>query len=154
MKHWTLQIRPNQIRPLLDQPTIEKLQDHYLDKVNGNYTEWLKNVLNLEMKDWKSPTNKPETDENQKFRTTAPKDVIQMILQIMNVASKMLGEQVTEKAFVVSLVQFVNFGHLYKDAVVEYKNEYFADRNKYIHCFTSYMIAISNNCEVFQVGIK
>ena len=77
-----------------------------------------------------------------------------MILQKMDVASKMLGAQVTEKAFVVSLVQFVNFGHLYKDAVVEYQNEYFADRTNYIHCnFTSCMIAISNNCDVFQVGI-
>ena len=77
-----------------------------------------------------------------------------MILQKMDVASKMLGAQVTEKAFVVSLVQFFNFGHLYKDAVVEYQNEYFSDRTNYIHCnFTSCMIAISNNCEVFQVGI-
>ena len=77
-----------------------------------------------------------------------------MILQKMDVASKMLGAQVTEKAFVVSLVQFFNFGHLYKDAVVEYQNEYFADRTNYIHCnFTSCMIAISNNCDVFQVGI-
>ena len=75
MKHWTLHISPNQIRPLLDQPTIEKLQDDYLDKMKATYTEWLKNLLNLEMRDWKSPTNKPEMDENQKFQTTAPKGV-------------------------------------------------------------------------------
>ena len=75
MKHWTLHISPNQIRPLLEQPTIEKLQDDYLDKMKATYTEWLKNLLNLEMRDWKSPTNKPEMDENQKFQTTAPKGV-------------------------------------------------------------------------------
>ena len=45
MRSWNLQIDPSLIKPLLDEETIEKLQKDYLDKLEGNYKEWMKNAF-------------------------------------------------------------------------------------------------------------
>ena len=79
MKAIELAIPPNLIKPLLDETTIEKLQEDYLDKMRDNYKEWMQNLLNLESNtDWKKQEN-PDEDENHTFHTTVPKFIFQMV---------------------------------------------------------------------------
>ena len=79
MKAIELSIPPNLIKPLLDEQTIEKLQEDYLDKMRDNYKEWMQNLLNLESNtDWKKQEN-PDEDENHTFHTTVPKFIFQMV---------------------------------------------------------------------------
>ena len=79
MKAIELAIPPNLIKPLLDEKTIEKLQEDYLDKMRDNYKEWMQNLLNLESNtDWKKQEN-PDEDENHTFHTTVPKFIFQMV---------------------------------------------------------------------------
>ena len=147
MKSWTLKINPNLIKPLLDQKTIETLQEDYLIKMKDNYNEWMRNALSLESADWKS-SNDPELDENNSFHTSAPKIIFQMIDENLQVAAT-ISSEMTNKVFVLSLGQVVNFGHIYREAIVDYKSKYFRDRTTVL-LFTRYMIAIVNNCELFE----
>ena len=147
MKSTDLQINPKLVKPLLDQATIDKLQEDYLTKMKDNYNEWMKNALNLESGDWKSSQD-PELDENNSFHTTAPKIIFQMIDENLQVAST-ISSEMTNKVFVLSLGEVVNFGNLYREAIVDYKSKYFRDRTTVL-LFTRYMIAIVNNCELFE----
>merc|ERR1719361_549155 len=126
MKSTDLQINPKLVKPLLDQATIDKLQEDYLTKMKDNYNEWMKNALNLESGDWKSSQD-PELDENNSFHTTAPKIIFQMIDENLQVAST-ISSEMTNKVFVLSLGEVVNFGNLYREAIVDYKSKYFRDR--------------------------
>lgn len=147
MSSWTLKIDADLIKPLLDQETITQLQLEYIQKMEDNYKEWMRNALSLEFADWKS-SNDPELDENNAFHTSAPKIIFQMIDENLQVAATISAEM-TNKVFVMSLGQVVNFGKLYRDTIIDYKNKYFRDRTTVL-LFTRYMIAIVNNCELFE----
>ncbi len=147
MRSWNLKIDPSLIKPLLEDETIEKLQQEYLEKIEENYKEWMRNALSLEAGDWKS-TNDPELDENNAFLTSAPKHIFHMIDDNLQVAAT-ISPEMTNKVFAMSLKQVVNFSRDYRDAIVEYKSKYFRDRSTVL-LFTRYMIAIVNNCELFE----
>lgn len=147
MRSWNLKVDPSLIKDLLDENAISQLQQDYLDKMEENYKEWMKNALSLEAGDWKG-SNDPELDENNAFHTSAPKIIFQMIDENLQVAAT-ISPEMTNKVFVLSLGQGVNFSRDYRDAIIKYKNEYFRDRTTVLY-FTRYMIAIVNNCELFE----
>lgn len=147
MRSWQLNIDPSLIKPLLDDETIIKLQNMYLEKMKDNYNEWMRNALSLESSDWKS-SNDPELDENNAFHTSAPKIIFQMIDENLQVAAT-ISSEMTNKVFVLSLGEVSNFGKLYRDAIIDYKSKYFRDRTTVL-LFTRFMIAIVNNCELFE----
>lgn len=148
MQSWNLQIDKALIKPLLDDETIEKLQKDYSDKLEGNYKEWMKNALSLEAADWKSANDGPELDENNRLQTSIARTVFQMVDENLQVAAT-ISLELTNKLLVRSLEQFINFSKDYRDAIVDYKSKYFRDRTTVLY-FTRYMIAIVNNCELFQ----
>ena len=147
MTHWTLGFNSKMIKPLLDQQTIEKLEEDYLEKMRDNYKDWMKRTIDLEGKDWKS-TNDPDLDENNSFNTSAPRLIFQMIDENLQVAAT-ISNEITNKVFRLSLGEVVRFGHDYREAIVEYKSKYFRDRTSVL-MYTRYMIAIVNNCELFE----
>ena len=147
MRSWHLNISPKLIQPLLDEETIENLQKDYVNKLEDKFREWMKNALSLEAGDWKG-TNDPELDENNAFQTSVPKIIFTMIDENLQVAAT-ISPEMTNKVLVLSLTQGVNFSRDYRDAIIDYKNKYFRDRTTVLY-FTRYMIAIVNNCEIFE----
>ena len=126
MRSWQLNIDPSLIKPLLDEETIIKLQNMYLEKMQDNYNDWMRNTIGLESSDWKGSKD-PDLDENNAFLTTAPLLIFKMIDENLLVASTISGDM-TNKVFVLSLKEVANFGRLYRDAIVDYKSKYFRDR--------------------------
>ena len=147
MRSWHLNINTSLIKPLLDQDTIEQLQKDYVGQLEDKFREWMKNALSLEAGDWKS-SNDPELDENNAYQTTVPKIIFTMIDENLQVANT-ISPEMTSKVLVLSLGQGVKFSRDYRDAIVDYKSKYFRDRTTVLY-FTRYMIAIINNCELFE----
>ena len=88
MKAIELAIPANLIKPLLDEKTIEKVQEDYLNKMRENYKEWMQNLLNLESNtDWKRVED-PDMDENHTFHTTVPKFIFQMVKKLKSAGRK------------------------------------------------------------------
>ena len=53
------------------------------------------------------------------------------------------------RVFMVGIEQVMEFGRLYREAVREYKTQYFRERSAF-GLFTRYMIAIINNCDRYR----
>lgn len=75
------------LEPLLPKPLVDDLTNKYLATIEKNYTEWMSNTINREMKDW-SGTNEPEADDAGHYQTTTPVIVFQMIDQHLQVSEK------------------------------------------------------------------
>ena len=95
-----LAIPKSKVKPLLDQKTIDRLQEQYLEvsqdrcgsglqsllsfssssmqNMHGNYSDWMRNTLAQEVEDWKREED-PDVDPEGSFHTSAPVIVYQMI---------------------------------------------------------------------------
>ena len=141
-----LQIPKDSIRPLLDDKTIEQLEEEYLSKMKDNYANWMGNTMKLEKEDWMKQ-QEPEVADGA-FHTSAPKMIYQMIEENLQVAAT-ISPELTNKVLALSMGEVANFGTVYRSNILDYKSKYFNDRNA-IAMFTRYMIAIINNCERFE----
>lgn len=127
--------------PLLPRAVMESLENDYLRNIEVNYGEWMRNTLNSEEQEWRSNIE-PNTDNYS--RTAAPIIIFQMIDQNLQVC-KTISDEMTHKVLVLSIEQVVNYGEMYRKAVIDFKTKYFEDR-KQVPYFTQYMIMIVNNC--------
>ncbi|XP_044253367.1 exocyst complex component 3 [Tribolium madens] len=127
--------------PLLPQAVMETLEADYLRNIEINYGEWMRNTLNSEEQEWRSNI---EPNSDNYTRTAAPIIIFQMIDQNLQVC-KTISDEMTCKVLILSIGQVINYGDMYRKAVVEFKNKYFEDR-KQVPYFTQYMIMIVNNC--------
>ena len=107
----------------MDEITITKLTDDYFDKLKENYKEYMENALSGEISDWQNSEN-PDVDEHGKFLSSMPIFISQMVNESLQVAAT-ISLDMLNKVFVLSLSELIEFGKKYKDAIVEYKNEYF-----------------------------
>ncbi|XP_014281696.1 exocyst complex component 3 [Halyomorpha halys] len=146
MKHPDLNINTNSLEPLLSRKIINNLQFQYLKNMEDNYTEWMKKTLQTETNDW-SAGIPSEADQEGHFHTAAPVIIFQMIDQNLQV-TKTIGQDLTDKALILSMKQVKQYGHLYRNAIVEFKTRHFEDRSQVLY-FTHYMITIVNNCMLF-----
>ena len=145
-----LQIHPTLIKPLLDELTLEKLKQEYLDKKEAEFKEWMKRALKLEAKDWRKESNEPEKDENDKYQTPFARTVFLMVDQNLQVAET-ISQELTTKLFVRSLKQLICITQDYCGAIKTFKDYYFLDRSKMsLGQFTRFMVAIVNNSELSQ----
>ena len=143
-----LQIHPTLIKPLLDELTLEKLKQEYLDKKEAEFKEWMKRALKLETKDWRKESNEPEKDENDKYQTSFARTVFLMVDQNLQVAET-ISQELTTKLFVRSLKQLICITQDYCGAIKTFKDYYFLDRSKMsLGQFTRFMVAIVNNSEL------
>ena len=147
---WNLRIDPALIKPLLDETTLERLKQEYLDKKESDFKEWMKRALELETEDWKKDKNEPEKDENGKYQTSFARTVFQMVDQNLQVAET-ISEELTHKLFMRSLEQFICVTQDYCGAIKTLKGYFFLDRNRMpFGQFTRFMVAIVNNSELSQ----
>lgn len=137
----------NQVRPLLDQGTIQNLEKEYLDNMHKNYSEWMGRTLSQEVEDWRKEED-PEVDNDGCFHTSAPIIIYQMIDENLQVAAT-ISQELVRKVLILGMKEVIKYGQLYRTAIVDYKNRYFKDRTAILR-FTRYMIAIVNNCDRFE----
>ncbi|CAB4069632.1 EXOC3 [Lepeophtheirus salmonis] len=126
---------------------MEKLQKEYLNNIEDNYKNWMRNSLAQEVQDWKRRED-PDLDIDQCYHTSAPIIIYQMIDEHLQVAAT-ISPELINKVMVLSMTEITNYGDMYQVEIQNYKNTYFNDRRT-IHLFTRYMMAIVNNCDRFE----
>ncbi|XP_022915047.1 exocyst complex component 3 [Onthophagus taurus] len=147
MGHPDLARSTQNLEPLLPDGVLETLQQKYLKNIEKDYTEWLGNAISQEKLEWMS-TNDPAIETT---RATVPVVIYQMIHQVLSV-TQTISQDITNKAFIVSIEQVLKYGEQYKEAIIEYRNKLLEDRNQVMH-FTYHMITIVNNCkEIIDIG--
>lgn len=147
MQHPDLTVNTQRLEPLLSRKIINDLQFKYLKNMEDNYIDWMQKTLETEKSDW-STGIPSEADQDGHFHTAAPVIIFQMIDQNLEV-TKTIGQDLTNKALVLSMKQVRQYGHLYRNAIVEFKTRHFEDRSQ-VPYFTHYMITIVNNCMLFE----
>nr|CAG4640730.1 EOG090X03GO [Eulimnadia texana] len=133
--------------PLLDDPTVEKLLDAYFRNMGSNYGEWMQKTLETEARDWRRPSL-PESDADGYYNTEAPVIIFQMVEQNLQV-SQTISDDLMYRSLKLGLEQIIQYGLLYRDAIVAFKTKHFEDRSQ-VPYFTHYMIATVNNCLSFM----
>ena len=132
--------------PLLPYDIMESLQKQYLDRMEANFKEWMSKALEAEVQEWIS-SSLPELENGQYFVATSPILIIKMITENLEL-SKTISNELTFRAFLLSLEQLTNYGKLYQEKIVIFKKNHFDDRSKVLY-FTHYVISIVNNCSKF-----
>ncbi|KAK9497914.1 hypothetical protein O3M35_003813 [Rhynocoris fuscipes] len=145
MQHPELNINVQSLGPLLSLEVIDSLQCKYLKNMEDNYGDWMQKTLETEEHDWSAGV-RPEDQEGH-FHTAAPVIIFQMIDQNLQV-TKTIGQDLTDKALILSMKQVKQYGLLYRKAIITFKTKHFEDRSQ-VPYFTHYMITIVNNCMLF-----
>ncbi|KAE8751434.1 hypothetical protein FOCC_FOCC001681 [Frankliniella occidentalis] len=144
MQNPELNFDTSRLGPLLSETAVNSLQEKYLKVMENNYQEWMRKTLEAEQADWRAGVA-PEGDETDGFfHTSAPVIIFQMIDQNL-VVTKIISQELTHRALLLSMDQVAQYGHRYRDAIIMFKTRHFEDRSQ-VPFFTHYMITIVNNC--------
>lgn len=144
----SLNLEKNLVPPLLTEAAVTRLIDSYLGNMRGNYGNWMTNTIKQEKEDWCSDKD-PEMDFDGFFHTSSPVIIYQMVDENLQVSAT-ISQELVSKVTVLGMEQVTSFGHMYRQAVQDYKASYFRERSS-LSQFTRYMIAIINNCDRFEV---
>jgi len=137
----------DKIPPLLGKELVDKMMTSYLSNMSANYSNWMMNTIKQEKEDWCSDRD-PEMDLDQFYHTSSPVIIYQMVDENLQVSAT-ISQELVHRVFMVGIEQVMEFGRLYREAVREYKTQYFRERSAF-GLFTRYMIAIINNCDRFE----
>ena len=144
----SLNLEKNLVPPLLTEAAVTRLIERYLGNMRDNYNNWMTNTIKQEKEDWCSDKD-PEMDFDGFFHTSSPVIIYQMVDENLQVSAT-ISQELVSKVTVLGMEQVTSFGHMYRQAVQEYKASYFRERSS-LSQFTRYMIAIINNCDRFEV---
>ena len=147
MQHPELNIDTSDIGPLLSGEILNELQERYLFNMRQNYEEWMKKTLETEKVDWWSGILPEGTSQDTYYHTAAPVIIFQMIDQNLQV-TKTISTDLTAKALLLSIEQVTKYGHMYRQAIQDFKARHFEDRSQ-VPYFTHHMITTVNNCLQF-----
>ena len=142
-----LGILKNLIPPLLSEEEIDRIVIAYMVFMKDNYDTWMRNTIKQEKEDWLS-SSEPEMDMEMCYYTASPVLIYKMVDDNLEVANT-ISPELVQKTLQLSIDQVITFGTMYREAMLEYKENYFADKSLST-LFTKYMIAITNNCEKFK----
>jgi len=131
---------------LLEDEDSAELMEKYFDTTKQNMQTWTQNSLHRDGLDWKREVE-PETDVDGYYRTSLPVIFFQMIQQTIQVAET-ISDELKRKVYEVCVVEMNKFAGAYKEAIREYKEEHFLDREQPPY-YPLYMVAVINNCEAF-----
>ena len=99
-----------------------------------NYRDWMTKTLETEQQDWLRDSL-PDFDEQEKYyHTAAPVIIFQMIDQHLQVTNT-INSELTFKALVLSIQQVTNYGIIYRQGIIEFKEKHFKDRSQVIWVF-------------------
>ncbi|KAK3912373.1 Exocyst complex component 3 [Frankliniella fusca] len=144
MQHPELNFDTSHLGPLLSESAVNSLQEKYLKVMENNYQEWMRKTLEAEQADWRAGVAPEGGETDGFFHTSAPVIIFQMIDQNL-VVTKIISQELTHRALLLSMDQVAQYGHRYRDAIITFKTRHFEDRSL-VPFFTHYMITIVNNC--------
>ena len=99
----------------------------YLGNMTNNYSDWMQKTLETEARDWRRPAM-PETDNDDHYHTQATVIIFQMVEQNLQV-SKTVSDALMMRALNLGLEQIIQYGLLYRDAIILFKSKHFEDRS-------------------------
>lgn len=114
-------------------------------KLEANYVEWMNKTLKMEKEDWLNDTMSNFDENEQYYHTSTPVIIFQMIHQNLQVTAEITAE-LTFKVLILSIRQVHNYGAMYRQAIIEFKEQHFRDRSRK-RFFTQNIITIVNNCQ-------
>ncbi|CAK9303306.1 unnamed protein product [Gordionus sp. m RMFG-2023] len=144
--HPDLQIADLNLPPLLEQSVKDNLIEKYLQTMQNNVQEWMRNTVKSDSKDWYSEKI-PDMVDGYFYNTQMPFVLHDMCKQNIKVAEQ-VSQNLTTKAVHLLVNQMSEFANLYSEALKEYHNKHIVDR-KYPHYFIHYTMAVIDNCQSF-----
>ena len=158
---WVLQVYPgpellgsaalgiikNLIPPLLTDEEIARIVMAYMTFMRANYDTWMRNTIKQEREDWVSSTE-PEMDMEMCYYTASPVLIYKMVDDNLEVANT-ISPELVQRTLQLSIEQVITYGTLYREAMLEYKENYFTEISSNI-LFTKYMIAITNKNKIYN----
>lgn len=99
----------------------------------------------MEKEDWLNDTMSNFDENELYYHTSTPVIIFQMIHQNLQVTAEITAE-LTFKVLILSIRQVHNYGAMYRQAIIEFKELHFRDRSRK-RFFTQNIITIVNNCQ-------
>lgn len=88
----------------------------------------MQKTLETEARDWRRP-DPPLADSDDKYQTEAPVIIFQMVEENLQV-SKTISDQLMQRALKLGLEQIIQYGLVYRDAIIAFKSKHFEDRSQ------------------------
>ena len=151
MRHPELNIDMKDFGPLLDQHFIDRLRNQYLKNMKQNITEWSRNTLKSDLKDWVK-SEAPDQDGDGYYNTQLPVIIFQMMEQNLQVAN-IIGQDLVKKVLELFAEELNRFSQEYHTELKLYNERHLADRKEPKY-FLHYLIANANNCVAFGDYMK
>ncbi|XP_012937446.1 exocyst complex component 3 [Aplysia californica] len=151
MRHPELNIDVKELGPLLEHNFIVHLRNLYLKNMKQNITEWSRNTLKSDMKDWVKD-EVPDQDGDGYYNTQLPVIIFQMMEQNLQVAN-IIGQELVKKVLELFAEELNRFSNEYSTELKLYEEKHLADRKEPKY-FLHYLIANTNNCVAFGEYMK
>ncbi|KAK3774856.1 hypothetical protein RRG08_008405 [Elysia crispata] len=151
MRHPELNIDVKELGPLLENNLIAYLRNQYLRNMKQNITEWSRNTLRSDLKDWMKG-EAPDQDGDGFFNTQLPVIIFQMMEQNLQVAN-IIGQDLVKKVLELFAEELKRFAQEYRVELQAFDERHQVDRH-IPQYFVHYMIANANNCLAFGEYMK
>ncbi|KAL8558497.1 hypothetical protein ACOMHN_059238 [Nucella lapillus] len=170
MKNPEINLDTKDFGPLLDHSYIIHLQNQYMKNMQQNISEWSRNTLKSDQKEWLQEAP-PESDSKGHYITQLPVILFQMmeqnrmcvcegyyitqfaiiLFQMMEQnlqVAKIIGRDMVKKVLELFTEELNNFAHEFNNAIKLYRDRHLGNRKEpkfYVH----FMVANINNCLSF-----
>ncbi|GFN92469.1 exocyst complex component 3-like [Plakobranchus ocellatus] len=151
MRHPELKIDVKELGPLLENNLITYLRNQYLRNMKQNITEWSRNTLRSDLKDWMKG-EAPDQDGDGFYNTQLPVIIFQMMEQNLQVAN-IIGQDLVKKVLGLFAEELNRFAQEYRAELQLFDDRHQEDRH-IPQYFVHYMIANANNCLAFGEYMK
>ncbi|CAL1537794.1 unnamed protein product [Lymnaea stagnalis] len=151
MRHPEINIDIKELGPLLEHKIIISLQNKYLKNMKQNITDWSRNTLRSDLKDW-AENEPPDEDGDGFYNTQLPVIIFQMMEQNLQVAN-IIGQDLVKRVLELFAEELNRFANDYLSELRIYEERHVANRETpkfYVH----YVIANANNCLAFGEYMK
>ncbi|MBN3315188.1 EX3L1 protein, partial [Atractosteus spatula] len=141
------EVEAEELKPLISQEALEKLQMKYVNTVRSSVSEWMHKALEVELTDWQRD-QEPETDHEGFYHTSMATIITQMLEENVRVAL-MISEALRDQTILMGLYEMESFLNRFQERLVAFGKEHQKDRTTpkyYIH----YLLAAINNCIILK----
>ncbi|XP_015223423.2 exocyst complex component 3-like protein isoform X1 [Lepisosteus oculatus] len=141
------EVEAEELKPLISQEALEKLQMKYVNTVRSSVSEWMHKALEVELTDWQRD-QEPETDHEGFYHTSMATIITQMLEENVRVAL-MISEALRDQTILMGLYEMESFLNRFQERLVAFGKEHQKDRTTpkyYVH----YLLAAINNCIILK----
>ncbi|XP_065178512.1 exocyst complex component 3-like [Sycon ciliatum] len=130
--------------PLISPRYVKELEEQYLHLIQGTVSDWMKRMIEAEVKDWWR-TTEPRSNVDKHYHTDMPVLLGQMISQNLDLVQE-TSIDLRVKVMELFVTMLHEFQEKYEAEIIKFKNKYIAEGRREPVYFLQYMIATVNNC--------